>query len=360
MTERCLLISSFMAEYKGGYINSVIKLIEKIHRNGDEIVFIFPKAKTKAAWTEELKNLGCKVYFLEYRPYSLNNIKFIRKVVKDEKINLIHSDFTGWDNTVKLAKPFVPAIWHERMRVNDRDTVKKIYNIFKYRFIGGIKTYPVGISDDVYNAVRRLSGGNRAEKIYDAAAVDRFDMSLQRKENEIKKYLMFSYSYNVKGVDIAFDAMEKLNKDGIRTILRLVSHGECDEYVKGRYGDSLPGWLELRKPREDVEHHYFDCDCFISASRSEGFGQALMEAIYTGMSTIVSDIPGTSWSKDFKGVTFFKSGDSDALLEALEKNQDYKISEQDIEFNQKKVNEEYSVDRWVDNVIALHKKILKG
>ena len=47
MTERCLLVSSFMAEYKGGYINSIIKLVKKMHENGDEIVFIFPKAKTK-------------------------------------------------------------------------------------------------------------------------------------------------------------------------------------------------------------------------------------------------------------------------------------------------------------------------
>lgn len=360
MTERCLLVSSFMAEYKGSYINNIIKLINKMHENGDEIVFIFPKAKMQALWTEELKELGCKVYFLEYRPYSLNNINFIRKVVKEEKINLIYSDFTGWDNTVKLAKPFMPAIWHERMRVNDRDTAKKIYNYFKFRVIGAIRTYPIGISDDVYNSVNRLAGRNRTTKIYNATSVDRFDMSIERKENKIKKYLMFSYSHNVKGVDLAFDAMEKLNRDEIKAILALVSHGECDEYVKSRYGDNLPEWLEMRKPREDVERHFFDCDCFISASRSEGFCQSLMEAIYTGMSTIVSDIPGTSWSKDFRGVTFFKSGNSDSLYDAVVKNQNYRISEEDIEFNRKKVEEEYSVDRWVDNVISLHKKILEG
>lgn len=359
MTERCLLVSSFMAEYKGGYINSIIKLVKKMHENGDEIVFIFPKAKTKAMWIRELEELGCKVYFLEYKPYSLDNILFIRKVAKEEKINLIYSDFTGWDNTVKFAKPFMPAIWHERMRVNDKDTVKKIYNIFKYRIIGGIRTYPVGISDDVYNAVNRLAGRNRSTKIYDAAAVERFDLSQKRSENEIKKYLMFSYTPIVKGVDIAFDAFEKLNKDEVKAKLILVSHGVCDEYVKNRY-EKLPEWLEVEKPREIVDSFYFDCDCFISASRSEGFSQSLMESLYTGMSAIVSDIPGTSWSQDFRGVSFFESGNADSLCDVLEKTLDYKISEQDIEFNQKKVNEEYSVDRWVDNVIALHKKILEG
>lgn len=359
MKERCLLISSFMAEYKGGYINSIIKLIKKFHENNDEIVFIFPKSKTETSWIQELRDLGCKVYFLEYRPYSFNNINFIRKVVKEEKINLIYSDFTGWDNTVKFAKPFMPAIWHERMRVNDKDTVKKIYNVIKYRFIGGIKTYPVGISDDVYNAVNRLSGRNRASKIYNAAAVERFDLSLPKAENKIKKYLMFSYTPVVKGVDLALDAMEKLNKDEIKAKLVVVSHGANDEYLKNRY-EEIPQWLEIKKPREDVEAYYFECDCFISASRSEGFSQSLMEALYAGMSAIVSDIPGTSWSKDFKGVTFFKSENADSLYSAVSDNQSYAISEEDIEYNRNKVREEYSVDRWVENVVALHKKILEG
>ncbi len=359
MTERCLLVSSFMAMYKGGYINSIIRLVEKMHANGDEIVFIFPKGEQRVPWLDEIESMGCKVYLLEYKPYSLDNIKFIRKVVKDENINLIYSDFTGWDNTVKLAKPFMPAIWHERMRVNDKDTVKKLYNLFKYRVIGAFRTYPVGISDDVYNAVNRLSWGNRASKIYDAAAVERLDMTLLRQKNEIKKYLMFSYTPFVKGVDIAFDAMEKLNKDEIKAKLVLVSHGVCDNYVKERY-PVLPEWLELKQTRDDVEQFYFDCDCFISASRSEGFSQSLMEALYTGLDAIVSDIPGTSWSKDFKGVAFFESGNADSLYEALVKNSDYEISVQDAAFNRIKVEEEYSVERWADNVIALHKKILEG
>ncbi|MCQ2479412.1 MAG: glycosyltransferase family 4 protein [Clostridia bacterium] len=359
MKERCLLVSSFMAEYKGCYINNLIVLINKFHANGDEITLIFPKAKSRASWLGELTALGCKVYLLEYKPYSLDNIKFIRKIVKEEKINLIYSDFTGWDNTVKFAKPFMPAIWHERMRVNDKDTAKKLYNLFKYRIIGGIKTYPVGISDDVYETVNRLAGRNRSYKIYNAVSVDRFDMTLPRKENEIKKYLMFSYTPFVKGVDIAFDAFERLNQDEIKAKLVVVSHGACDDYIKERY-PALPQWLEVKKPREDVEHYYFECDTFISASRSEGFSMALMESLYTGMSAIVSDIPGTSWSQNFKGTSFFESGNSEALLNAVKENLNGKISVQDIAFNQKKIIDEYSPDRWADNVIELHKKVLKG
>ena len=81
MKERCLLISSFMAEYKGCYINNIMVLIKKFHENGDEIVFIFPKAKEKVSWLDEIADLGCKVYLLEYKPYSLDNIKFIRKII---------------------------------------------------------------------------------------------------------------------------------------------------------------------------------------------------------------------------------------------------------------------------------------
>ncbi len=358
MQERCLLVSSFMAEYKGGYIPCILALIKKMHENGDELTCIFPTPKKEIEWIEEIKNEGCKVYFLDYDPYSLSNINFIKKIIKKEKINLIHSDFTGWDITVKLAAPFIPTIWHERMRVNDIDFVKKMENLVKYRVVGAVKTYPVGISDDVYRAVSRLSFGNKSEKIMDVLDVNRFDTELERPNNEIKKFLMFSYSPIVKGVDIAFDAMEELNRDELIAKLVLVSHGACDDYVAKRYPE-LPEWLELEKPREDVQYFYKNTDYFISASRSEGFSLALIESIYNGMSVIASDIPGTAWSREFKSVDFFSSGEKYSLLNEINKKLKKEISDKDIQFNRQKVIDEFSIDGWVNKVTTLHKKILK-
>lgn len=358
MNKRCLLVSSFMAEYKGSYICSIIALVKKMHENGDEVVFVFPKAKTKTQWIAELEDLGCKIYFLEHNPYSFNNISFIKKLVKKEKINLIYSDFTGWDITVKLAKPFMPTIWFERMRVNDVDTDKKILNIIKYRIIGAFKTYPVGISDDVHRALKKLSG-KECDKIINALDVSRFNIDLPRAENSIKKYLMFSYTPIVKGVDIVCDAMEKLNEQSVKAKLMLVSHGACNDYINERY-PVIPEWLELLSPRDDVDYFYRNADCFISASRSEGFCQALIESLYMGLSAIASDIPGTAWSKEFQGVTYFESANAESLLEVLQQNQSLKISKEEVAFNQKKVAEKYSLDVWVQKVIDIQDKALKG
>lgn len=358
MQERCLLVSSFMADYKGGYIPCILALIKKMHENGDELTCIFPKTNKKIEWIEEIKATGCKVYLLDYDPYSLSNIKFIKKIIKEEKINIIHSDFTGWDITVKLAAPFVPTIWHERMRVNDVDFVKTAENLLKYRVIGAVKTYPVGISDDVYRAVSRLSFGNKCEKIMDVLDVNRFDINREKTQNEIKKFLMFSYSPIVKGVDVAFDAMEELNRDELRAKLVLVSHGACDTYVAKRY-PTLPNWLEVEKPREDVQYFYKYADYFISASRSEGFSLALIEAIYNGMGVIASDIPGTAWSGEFKSVDFFSSGDKYSLLHEIDKRLKKEVPQEDVKFNRQKVIDEFSIDGWVKKVVALHKKILK-
>lgn len=359
MKERCLLVSSFMAEYKGSYIYSIIALIKKMHKNGDEMVLVFPKAKSEVAWVEEIKALGCKVCFLDYNPYSLNNISFIRKIVKNEKINIIHSDFTGWDITVKLACPFMPTIWHERMRVNDKNKIKRIANLIKYRIIGAFKTYPVGISDDVYQAVSRLAGRKKTTKIFNALDTSRFDLTLPKKKNELKTYLMFSYTPFVKGVDIVCDAFEKYNGEKIKAKLIIVSHGECDKYLAQRYTNP-PDWLNIEKPREDVQCFYNMADVFISASRSEGFSQSLIEALYLGLSTIVSDIPGTAWSQGFKGSIYFKSGDSQSLLEAITTEQSLeKINERDVLFNQSTIINDFSVEKWAEKIIALHKKVLK-
>ena len=81
MKERCLIVSSLMAEHKTNYVYNMLALIKKFHANGDELVFMFPKAKTNAEWVDEIRQEGCKVYFLDYNPYSLNNVKFIKKII---------------------------------------------------------------------------------------------------------------------------------------------------------------------------------------------------------------------------------------------------------------------------------------
>lgn len=358
MKERCLIISSFMAEHKTNYVYCMLALIKKFHANGDEIVFVFPKAKTNAEWVDEIRQAGCKVYFLEYKPYSLNNIRFVRRIIKEERINLVQSDYTGWDITVKLAKPFMPTIWYERMRVNDKDTVKKYENLIKYKLIGAFNTFPVGISDDVYTSLCRLSYKKRCEKIYNSLDVSRFDLSRPKVKNDIKTYLMFSYSPTVKGADIVCDAMEELNRNSLKAKLIIVSHGVNDDYLKSRY-KQLPEWLTVEKPRSDVEYYYSLADSFISASRSEGFSFSLLEALYMGMGCIASDIPGTAWSQGFKGVGYFKSGDSNSLLEVLEKDLDCNISKEDAEFNKEKTLTDFSFENWVEQVFSLHKKVMK-
>ena len=357
MKERCLIIASLMAEHKTNYVYNMLALIKKFHANGDEIVFIFPKAKTNAEWVDEIRQEGCKVYFLDYKPYSLSNVNFVRKIIKDEKINLVQSDYTGWDITVKLAKPFIPTIWYERMRVNDKDTVKKIENLIKYKIVGAFNTFSVGISDDVYNSLCFLSNKKRCEKIYNAFDTSRFSLSYQKVENDIKTYLMFSYSPMVKGTDIVCDAMEELNRDGVKARLIIVSHGVNDDYLNSRY-KQLPEWLTVEKPRSDVEYYYSRADSFISASRSEGFSYALLEAIYMGMGCIASDIPGTSWSERFRGVKYFKSGDSNSLLETLKQDINSNISKENADFNRQKTLTDFSFDNWVEKVYQLHKKVL--
>ena len=357
MKERCLIVSSLMAEHKTNYVYNMLALIKKFHANGDELVFMFPKAKTNAEWVDEIRQEGCKVYFLDYNPYSLNNVKFIKKIIKDENINIVQSDYTGWDITVKLAKPFIPTIWYERMRVNDKDTVKKLENLIKYKIVGAFNTFSVGISDDVYHSLCNLSKESRCEKIYNAFDPSRFSLSYPKADNDIKTYLMFSYSPKVKGTDIVCDAFEEFNRDSVKAKLIIVSHGINDDYLNGRYKQT-PEWLTVEKPRSDVEYYYSRADSFISASRSEGFSYALLEAVYMGIRCIASDIPGTAWSERFKGVRYFKSGDSASLLEALENDIDSNINKEDAEFNRQKILTDFSFENWVEQVYALHKKVL--
>src|SRR5437879_9500126 len=88
--------------------------------------------------------------------------------------------------------------------------------------------------------------------------------------------------------------MNKLVKQGqdISLLLSLSINREVIESKIRERFEQVPQWLTILDPRDDIASYYKLSDYFISASREEGFCNALVEAAYCGRPIITSDIPG--------------------------------------------------------------------
>jgi glycosyltransferase involved in cell wall biosynthesis len=122
---------------------------------------------------------------------------------------------------------------------------------------------------------------------------------------------------SVKGADVLVDALEAANHRGVSLAGLLVGEDDLRAFLADRFGAQRPGWLHDSPFVADPGWLYAAADVFVSASRHEGFGYSLGEAMACGLPAIMSDIVGTRFYGAAGGVRAFASGDAAALADAL-------------------------------------------
>lgn len=123
----------------------------------------------------------------------------------------------------------------------------------------------------------RKFGDSSAIVVPNGVDTQQFTAPPRRKSARPTVGFLFSHS-SVKGSDIAIEAFELLRKD--IPSLRLISFGQS---WRGRLknGPRLPKGTEhtVLPPQSMIRDLYAQCDVWVCASRSEGFGLPLLEAM---------------------------------------------------------------------------------
>lgn len=347
---RCATVASYMGPYAANYIHSALFLDQKLRSKGGEMIHVFPEEVKNMEWLKLFEEINAKVYFVKFKPYSLHNVRAFKKIFKMEKINIIHSHFSEWDITVKIAAPHIPVVWHERMSVNVIDKKKRFKNWIKFNIIGLFNTYSIGISNEVYNQISSITRNKRCTVIPDAIKFERLNNTYKKIKNKPYKILLFGWSPIVKGVDIAYKACEILNKEETVVELNMVSQVESQQYVKEHFSP-LPDWFHVLPPTDEVYRYYDETDAFLSASRSEGFSNAILEAIYCGRPVVLSNIKATRWALEFQNTYPYDVESPELLASAVRECMNSYISKESVRKNKELAIAKYSMDTWANDVL---------
>jgi len=134
-------------------------------------------------------------------------------------------------------------------------------------------------------------------------------------------YLLYVGSaYPHKNVDLLLDAWKTLAAE--QSEMRLVLAGEMDVFMKRMArkvkGEGIPRVEFLGRVAEaDLLALYAKATAFVFPSRQEGFGLPPLEAMAYGCPAIVADSTSLPEVLGTEGVTFFRTGDSGAILGAI-------------------------------------------
>ena len=306
----------------GGAEKLLLDLIPAQKKQGMEVELLVLDTKNEK-FLEEYKKRGVKIYTLKANDkFSLRNPFEISKIVKENKIDIVHAHLVHaqiWTSVAKYLNKKVVYITTEHSTHNRRRE-KWIYKILD-KFIYSSYDKVIAISEATARELMKWVGLNikKIEIIPNGVSLRAFmGKPKERKGNNL---IMVSRFHSSKDHLTVVRAMEKLPKN---YTLTFVGEGETQEAVKREvlmlnlndrvqflgYSNSIPALLK----RSDIA---------IQSSNFEGFGLSALEAMAAGTPIVASDVEGLANVVGDSGL-LFKLGDVNDLVKKIMSLEDQK------------------------------------
>ncbi len=349
-----LHICDYAANYRGNFIESLEYLAKKQKNYGDH-VYLFPyraKSSKAAEWIADLTQNHIYAYIQEKNIFK--NFLLLRKIIKKHKVSCIIRHFSDLktDILLKICVPKIKIIrFFHGMYTESKTSLK--HKLRNFIFKGN--TF-VGVGEAASKNLRERFNKFRILTISNAIFFDRLNRTDEFTKNDDISLMTMGYNLKVKGADLSIAAAEKINnKYHVHLYIATASHkDELVSYINNVYG-YIPSWITILPPTENIATYYNNIDIFLSPSRSEAFGYAVVEAAYCEKSIVATKVDGQGELK-IPGVYWCESENLQDIQDKIE----LAINELKTEKKQKQlaetalyVQKEYSLDNWANKVMEL-------
>lgn len=356
-----LQVCAYAAPYEGNFIKSLMKLDEELAKRGHQTIYAFCEYAKDQPWCKELQKHK-KVYFLPQRHARIKAVTYIqlRKILKAQKINIVHSHFGLYDFPLGLVTPrCCQVFWHlHDPLIIGKSKKSDLFAKMQYTLFGK-KAQLLSVCERyTKTAIYFGMPKQNAKTIINGIDLGRITYPYEKKTARYD-FLTFGWDYYRKGIDILLSVMSELTNEGYRFKFLLNCLDSTINNIHHFFGGTIPEWLEIGKPVNDINLLFEQSKTFIQASRSETFSYAVCEAAYAGLDVISSNIDGLEWAHSIPSVEFFESENADQLLNILRNRlKDKKdVSKESIRKSREVIENNFSVSIWAQQIINEYEKI---
>ncbi len=368
-----LHLTDYGAPYAGNFIASLSALEALVVQRGGNVVYVLPSRASERAWAQDFSQTH-DVRFLRNGGFC-SYYRQVRGLLKETNATILHEHFIHFSEKIaawlasKTCGHHVQTVLHLHNHIElPRNPLLRLPHLLYFHSVSRF----VCCSESV--AAHLIADGVPKERVRVAEnaiafeRLDHYDASVRKSlslQEDAKLALMFGYNFEVKGVDLAVEAVRQLRAQVDFPVVLAVALSSNLESVRRRIVEqlgeaTLPGWILLLPPREDVGSYYRMADVFLSPSRQEGFCYALVEAAYCHTPVLASAIDA---QKDLAlpQSAFFPPQDAGALCAALYRVLSEKASPASallLEQASERVRQIYALSRWAERVCAAYDEIL--
>lgn len=293
---RVLHVSDFSAPYPGAFIRQLRMLDEHLRECGGEpLALAFPQRAADRRWLTDLESEGIEVRLLpEGRSRAERHVaNAVSDLLAQLRPDIVHTHFGTYDLSVtravrqwRRAGVSDPAlVWHYRTAleetVGERSVARRMKDWLKYARAGRATDRCIAVTEALADEVAARGMGARACAVVAGCDTDTFvpDSAARRRvrgelgiRDDQLLIMHMGWHWHRKGGDLLAAAAREL-VDG---------RGWGDRLVFASIGapvDEVEAPIRRIEPTDAVHELHQASDIFVSASRSEGFGNGLVEAL---------------------------------------------------------------------------------
>lgn len=374
---RVLHVTDYASAYEGAFIRQLRMLDEELRgRDGRASALCLTAAAAARPWAQTLRDDGWQLHEVpdgSPRP-SRRAAQAIAQAVLETRPDVVHVHFGTYDLSTRaalrslrrtLGADMPRLVWHYRTAletpVEARSLLRRTKDTLKFTRAGRDVDLFVGVTQALAEEVaQRGAPAERARGIVAGCDTDTFRVDLATRRRVRRSLgvgddelllLHMGWSWHRKGGDLLAEAVRSLEGgDGPRIVACSIGAPE----------DAVLGPVRALPISERVHEYHQAADIFISASRSEGFGNGLVEAMACERVAVAAAAGGQLETfAGLDGVVTIPVGDAAALAQAVRSLVARRASWPTLgSANRRHVIERHSMRRWARDMADAYAELV--
>lgn len=358
---------------------SLLNLIDQLQ---DKCEFIVISPCIDGPFVEELKKRKLKIYYVPFlRWVDIKNKEFLNKkihfkkihkynlllcnkiceILKDENIDIIHSNTSVIDFGYLISKKLnIPHVWHIREFGEKDFSMYPLCSYKQYYKKISDNNYIICISNEVQKKFKDKVNDNRIKVIYNGVSKNNINenKNYHKDKNEKLICLQSGMIKKTKGQDITIKAISKLVEEGKNIELLIAGRGDIKDLG---INPEDKKWLKILGQVDNLNKIRKNVDIEIVSSKSEAFGRVTVEAMMGGLTVVGSNTGATKeLIKDNKTGLLFESCDYISLYEKIKYLYNNRILIEKIGQSAYDYSKDYFlIDRCANEIYNFYLQILK-
>jgi glycosyltransferase involved in cell wall biosynthesis len=332
---RVMHICDYAAPYPGAFIRQLRMLDEELRARGASgSVIAVPERAHASSWLADMRSEGWDVVLLpEARSRVQRHVSaVIRRAIHEYAPEFVHTHFGTYDLSARAAVRAIridglsapKLVWHYRTAleepVSERSVGRRVKDMIRFRIPGRDVDRCIGVTQALADeVVARGMPRSRTRAVVAGCDTAVFIAGMPDEREHARAVLgldpqdifilHLGWHWHRKGGDLLAEAARILLASGI-TNMQVASVGAPAELVE------YP--VRRLAPTDNMASLYQAADIFVSASRSEGFGNGLVEAMSCERVAVAALATGQrEVFDDLHGVRPVSLDDADGIATAI-------------------------------------------